>query len=172
MWKSKSGEGGSATVELALTVPLLLLLLIGSAELGRIAYASIEVADAARAATAYAAQDPFDAGQTTLIEDAAQNEAYDLTLTWPSGSVATYCVCQTTNSSTGQATTTSQISCASSTAQSSTYCETSTTNDVTNTVVQYVVAEPQATVATMFRYPGIPSSFTLNGFSEMRVLGY
>ena len=38
------------------------------------------------------------------------------------------------------------------------------------TIVDYVQANTTATVNTMFNYPGIPSSFTLHGFAQMRVL--
>jgi hypothetical protein len=48
-------------------------------------------------------------------------------------------------------------------------CGTSITPGVTNFVANYVQASTTATVKTMFRYPGIPSSFALHGFSKMRV---
>ena len=49
-------EDGQSLVELALTVPILLLLLLGAAELARVAYAAIEVSNAAEAAVRYGAQ--------------------------------------------------------------------------------------------------------------------
>ena len=51
----RSGEEGSALVELALSVPMLLIMLLGAAEFARVAYASIEVANAAHSAAMYAA---------------------------------------------------------------------------------------------------------------------
>jgi Flp pilus assembly protein TadG len=49
------GCSGSALVETALTLPMLLGILLGGAELGRVAYVAIEVQNAARAAAQYAA---------------------------------------------------------------------------------------------------------------------
>ena len=61
----KSKETGQALIELAISLPLLLLLLLGAAEFGRMAYMAIEVADAAKAAAQYGAQDA-----TTMIDSA------------------------------------------------------------------------------------------------------
>lgn len=52
---ARRDEGGSALVELALSLPMLCLILLGAAEFARVAYASIEVANAAHAAAIYAA---------------------------------------------------------------------------------------------------------------------
>jgi hypothetical protein len=51
---SRRGQAGQALVELALTMPILVLLLIGAAELGLTIYAAIEVSNSARAAVQYA----------------------------------------------------------------------------------------------------------------------
>jgi len=161
-------DTGSAFVELALVTPLLLLMMIGAAELGRIAYFAIEVSNAARAAVAYGSQSTATASDFTGMQNAAINDASSITtLTFPSPGVTNACVCQTPNSENGANTTTAQSSCAS---VSITTCPTSTTNGVTNTIVEYVQASTQAQVSTMFRYPGIPRSFTLHGFAQMRVI--
>ncbi len=52
----RHGETGGALVETALTLPLLVTLTLGSVELARVAYTSIEVANAAKAAVSYGAQ--------------------------------------------------------------------------------------------------------------------
>jgi Flp pilus assembly protein TadG len=161
-------DTGSAFVELALVTPLLLLMMIGAAELGRIAYFAIEVSNAARAAVAYGSQSTATASDFTGMQNAAINDASSIaSLTFPSPGVTNACVCQTANSGNGATTTTAQGSCASI---SITTCPTSTTNGVTNTIVEYVQASTQAQVSTMFRYPGIPRSFTLHGFAQMRVI--
>jgi Flp pilus assembly protein TadG len=67
----RAGQTGGALVETALTVPLFILLLLGAVEIGQVAYASIEVADAAKAAVAYGAQSGGTAGDTTGITYAA-----------------------------------------------------------------------------------------------------
>ncbi len=77
--KSDPGnEAGQALVEVALTLPLLLILLLGSVELGRMEYAGIELTNAARAGVQYGAQGPFYSGDTPGITTAAQNEANDI----------------------------------------------------------------------------------------------
>lgn len=161
-------DTGSAFVELALVTPLLLLMMIGAAELGRIAYFAIEVSNAARAAVAYGSQTTNTAEDFPGMENAAINDASSIaSLTFPSPGVTNACVCQTANSGTGVTTTTAQVSCAS---LSIATCPTSTTTGVTNTIVEYVQASTQAQVSTMLNYPGLPRTFTLHGFAQMRVI--
>jgi Flp pilus assembly protein TadG len=163
-------DRGSALVELALLAPIFLLMIVAGSELGRISYAAIEVSNAARAGVAYGAQNHAAATQTgTLasgfndaIDQAAVNEAANVTDM--TATATTSCVCQTVNTATGAVTTTS-VSCGAA----GTTCGESTTSGKVNIVVEYVQVSTQAKVHTMFRYPGIPHSFTLNGFSQMRV---
>lgn len=160
-------DTGSAFVELALVTPLLLLMMIGAAELGRIAYFAIEVSNAARAAVAYGSQTTSTASDFTGMQNAAIKDASSIaSLTFPSPGMTNACVCETANSG-GATTTTAQRSCASI---SIVTCPTSTATGVTNTIVEYVQASTQAQVSTMLHYPGIPSSFTLHGFAQMRVI--
>jgi Flp pilus assembly protein TadG len=53
--RSSHGEEGAAFVELALSLPLLIFMLLGAIEFARCAYAAIEVVNAAHAAAIYAA---------------------------------------------------------------------------------------------------------------------
>ncbi|MGH9586702.1 MAG: TadE/TadG family type IV pilus assembly protein [Acidobacteriaceae bacterium] len=156
MWtRNLRNEQGSSLVELALTLPLLLIILIGSAELGRIAYASIEVTNAARAAVAFGSQNLGTAsspGGLTAMKTAAALDASDLTSMGATLiTVPTYsCACDT-----------------GSGAPAATACDGSA---CTGTIAHYVQATTSATVNTMFHYPGIPTSFTLHGYAEMRVI--
>ncbi len=72
------GERGQALVETALVSPLLFLLLLGAAELARVAYAAIEVTNAARAAVQFAAQSPEIVWEKGGITSAAQADALNL----------------------------------------------------------------------------------------------
>src|ERR1700722_1435341 len=72
---------GQAFIELALILPVLVLLIIGAAELGRLAYASIEVSNSARAGVAYGAQNHITASDTTGIQVAARNDSTDIAST-------------------------------------------------------------------------------------------
>lgn len=164
---------GSALVELALTTPLLMFTLIGTAELGRIAYAAIEVEGAARAGASYGALSTTNAfGPASAIEQAAKNDAPNITdLT---ATATTACVCETLTSSTDTPSynPSTPISCYSSgTTLNSTFADCTTVNGTeTQSVIEYVDVTTHATVATMLHYPGIPTSFTLNGFAQMRAV--
>ena len=164
------GDRGSAFVELGLLAPLFVLMLIAGAEFGRMAYAAIEVSNAARAGVAYGAQNHATATQTGTIASGT-NDAIDQTAVNEASNISdvtatssTSCICQTVNTATGAVTTTS-ISCGTA----GTTCGESTTSGKVNIVVEYVQVNTQAQVKTMFRYPGIPRSFSLNGFAQMRV---
>jgi len=71
------GEAGSALVETALTVPILIAMLLGAVDIGQVAYASIETANAARAGVQYAAMNGGGYNDTAGITTAAENDAYD-----------------------------------------------------------------------------------------------
>ena len=164
-------NSGSALVELALTVPLLSLMLFASAELGRIAYAAIEVQSAARAGAAYGAQNSgiaFGSGSATAMEQAAQNDAPNIAdMTFPTAPTQA-CVCET-NYASGATPTFNSSTPGLCTASAITNCAAATSTS-TSSVVEYVVVNTQATVKPMFHLPGIPTSFTLNGYSQMRVI--
>jgi Flp pilus assembly protein TadG len=67
-------QSGQSLVEVALALPVLLLLLVGIIEIGRFAYYSIVVANAARAGAQYAAQNLATAYDNAGIRRAARND--------------------------------------------------------------------------------------------------
>ena len=67
-------ECGQSAFELALLTPFVLAMLVGVIELGRYAYISILVGNAARAGAAYGAQTLAQAADTTGILKAADND--------------------------------------------------------------------------------------------------
>src|SRR5689334_20807673 len=67
-------ESGQSLVELAVLVPLLVLLLMGVIELGRYAQIAILVGNAARAGAAYGAQSLAQSADPTGIKTAAGND--------------------------------------------------------------------------------------------------
>jgi Flp pilus assembly protein TadG len=138
---------GQAFVELALVLPIFILLLVGAVEVGYLAYASIEVSNAARAGVAYAAQSHTTASDTTNIQLAATNDVsqdlQNLTVT-----VSQSCSC-----SDGTA-----ITCANA---GSTCLSPARINES-------VQVQTSAPVNTVFHFPGIPSSVTLGGYASMR----
>ena len=147
-------DKGQAFVELALVMPIFILLLVGIAEVGRLAYASIEVSNAARAGVAYAAQSHTTAQDATNIQLAATQDAPNITSL--SATTNYSCSCE---SSTGVMT--AAGSCTGiSTAPGS--CPSP------SRIVLYVQVNTTAPVDTLFHFPGIPSTVTLRGFATMR----
>lgn len=139
---------GQAFVELALVFPIFLLLLVGAAELGRMAFASIEVSNAARAGVAYGAQNHFTASDLGNIRLAATQDAPDITSMAPPN-VTLSCSCS--NGAT--------ITCANA-----------GTNCVSPArIIESVQVKTSATVDTVFHLPGIPNSVTFRGQATMRV---
>jgi Flp pilus assembly protein TadG len=72
-------DAGNALVEFALTMPVLILLLVGAVELARIAFAAIELSNAARAAVQYGGQSAATAADPGGMSAAASNDAANLT---------------------------------------------------------------------------------------------
>lgn len=143
------GGSGQSLVELALTMPLFILILIGTVEFARFAWATIEAASAARAGASYGAQSHITAADTSGIEAVALNDGVNL-----AGLTAT-----------------ATQSCACSTAPSSTItCSTALTACPSPATIQvYVQVNTSATVTPLMSYPGLPSQFTAQGQAIMEV---
>jgi Flp pilus assembly protein TadG len=141
-------EHGASLVELALLLPLFLLLMFGAVDIGRAFYLSIELTGAAHAAAMYGAQHPTDtAGMTTAAQDDAPNV--------PSLSVGTP---------------TYGCECADGSSYGAS-CPTSCPNNI-NTVWR-VNVKVSATYTTLFPWHwaamgSIPSSFSLSSSAAMR----
>ena len=138
---------GQALVELALILPIFILLLTGTAEIGMIAYASIEVSNAALAGVSYGAQSHTTASDSANILLAATQDAPNLTNISATQSLA--CTC-----SDGTA-----ITCATAGAS----CVSP------GRIIETVTVNTSAPINTLFHFPGIPNSLTLTGKAVMRV---
>ena len=131
-------------MELAIVIPVLLLLLVVAADLGRLFYVSVSVQNAARAGAQYGAQTVVTAADSAGMKSAAKLDGVNianLTVT------ATQCTCQSSSTVTA---------CAAS------YC----TNSPQAT---YVNVGAQSSFQTVLNYPGIPSPTTLSGTAIMQV---
>jgi Flp pilus assembly protein TadG len=136
-------EEGSALIELALLLPVFLLLFVGMVDFGRGFFAAIEVTSAAEAAATYGSQQPTD---TSGIQAAAVMAAGDLNNV--TSTVATGCQCADgTSVDPG--------------------CNTPPTNCASN-VVSYVQVTTNAPYIPLFKYPGLPSIITLQSTAQMR----
>jgi Flp pilus assembly protein TadG len=138
---------GGAIVELALVLPIFSALMLGSAEFARLEYASIAVANAARAGVAYGSQSSATASDLTGMQTAATNDGPNIT---GLSAVAT-----------------EFWSCSNAPSTQSTSPLTCTTG---NHLLNYVQVTTTATVTPVIRVPGLPTSFTLHGLAIMRVL--
>jgi len=151
-------QSGQSLVELALLTPILLLLVIGIVEMGRYAYLSILLGNAAESGALYGAQSLADSVDIRGIRSAAQNDFQNdpnnpvtgLTIPMP----VTACGCD----SAGVATTTTALCRAASggTCASGHWI-----------VVLQVTATGNFT--SLFKYPGIPQSLTVTRTVSMRV---
>ena len=74
-----SRQRGQALAELALVLPLLVLLMVGTVDLGRLFYAFQSVESAAAAGALYGSQSYYNAGMSSAIQSAALAQADDIT---------------------------------------------------------------------------------------------
>ncbi|HMG85221.1 MAG TPA: TadE/TadG family type IV pilus assembly protein [Terracidiphilus sp.] len=159
-----SDNSGSALVEVALAAPIFLLMVTGAFELGRVAHFAIEVQNAARAGASFGSE-PGNATSTGITQ-AAANDAPDLgSLTVTPG---TACICETLT--TGNTPTYSPSSGTIACTDPTIVACTGSSSTVTNRVVSYVTVSTQATINPVFTVKALPGSYTLHGYSEMRVL--
>jgi Flp pilus assembly protein TadG len=137
-------EEGSALIELVAGLSILVTLILGAAEFGRLAYAAIEVSNAAHAGAAYGSQSRTYAADIANIKTAATQDAPDV-----SGLTATasyFCQCSNGSSST----------CA-------------VTDCSTSRIITYVTVNTTGTINPLIYLPGLPKSYILTGQAVMRV---
>jgi Flp pilus assembly protein TadG len=133
---------GQSAVELALLAPVLTFVLVVAADFSRVYYMSIEAANAARAGVQYGAQTTTTASDTAGMQQAALNDASNL-----SGLTAiasNFCECPPS---------TSHVTCSSTTCSG---------------MEMYVQVNISAQFQTLVHYPGIASTVTLNKSALMR----
>jgi Flp pilus assembly protein TadG len=140
-------EAGAAIVELALTMPVLVVLLLGAAEFAQLEHASIEVSNAALAGVQYGSQDPVTAADTTGIGTAAQNDAGNITLGTTTATQS--CVCSNANGTT--------VTCGP------TDCPGANSETI-------LTVQTQATISPLVHLPGLPTSYTVHGQAIQKVL--
>jgi Flp pilus assembly protein TadG len=139
-------RGGQSVLEFALLLPVMLLLLVGIIEVGRFAYYSILVANAARAGAQYGAQGLATAADTPGIQAAAENDGQNLP----------------------QLAVTASQQCGCNGAGLSGTCPASGCL-LPNHPLVYVQVQATGTFNSLFNYPGLPPSFTVTSTEKMRV---
>jgi Flp pilus assembly protein TadG len=144
---------GSSVLELALVMPVFVMMFMMAVEGGRMAYFGIEVSNAARAGVAYAAQSTATSTSTSAIQTAASNDAPDLT-SISALTVTPILACQ----------------CANGTSFTTISCGTASTTCVSpSRTIKYVQVSTSAQVSSMLRYPGLPTTYNLQGQATMRI---
>ena len=154
-------QSGQALVELAIVLPILLLLALGIIELGRFAYISILVGNAARAGAAYGSQSLGQASQNGPITTAADNDFQNNGQLASKLNVSSTFSCGCDN---GGVITPSPIG-------TNATCFVLNANKCTGGGHWVITLSVTAsgTFSSLFSYPGIPKSITVNRVSEMRV---
>jgi Flp pilus assembly protein TadG len=149
---------GQSLLEVALLTPMLLALLLGAIELGRYAYISILVGNAARAGAAYGAQNlvlSMDAGG---IVTAAKNDF------------------QNNGQTTSKLTVSSSTSCGCDSNGTVTLASSCSTHDNSTAGtcgsghwVVMVSVTASGSFTPIFNYPGIPNSLNVSNTATLRV---
>jgi Flp pilus assembly protein TadG len=133
---------GQSTVELALLLPVVALVMVAAADFARVYYMSTALVSAARAGVQYGAQSATAASDTAGMKQAALNDASNLSGVTTTAS--NFCQCPPS---------TSHVSCSST-------CSAG--------MEMYVQVNTSAPFHTLVSYPGIPSTVTLNESALMR----
>ena|SRR5690242_10673897 len=139
-----SAAHGQSMVELAMALPLLLLLLLAAVEMGRIYYAYLTADDAARAGVEYGAQNLATASDLSGMQNTALNNAKDVQ--GMSASASQWCECGN-----GSRMACGDAMCASGTES------------------VYVEVDTQMQFHTLLTYPGMASSLHIAGHAIRRV---
>jgi len=139
-------ERGQSLVELALVVPMLLIMLVGIIEIGRFAYYSILVSNAARAGAQYGAQNLATAKDTLGIQAAANRDG---------------------QGGAGLIVTPTQM-CGCSGATLSGACP-ATLCILPNHPLVYVRVQVDGSFTSLFTYPGLPAALAVTSVEKMRV---
>jgi Flp pilus assembly protein TadG len=151
--KALAGERGQALLETAITMPLLLLMLLGAFELARVAYAATEVTNAARAAAQYGAMNGGGFLDTSGMLAAANADAGNLSgLSWVSGYPTVACSCSGT---------TQDASCPSGKSPSG--CASSQLLVTVNVQLKFQMS-------SVLKVPGFPTNYTVYGNASQGVL--
>lgn len=142
-------EAGQSLLELALVLPMLLLLLVGTIEIGRFAYYSILVANAARAGAQYGAQGLATAADNGGIVTAAKNDGQNVT-------GLTVSAIQT-------------CGCTGTLAGLSGACPAAPPCTLPQHALVYVEVTATGNFNSLFNYPGLPGTFAVTSREKMRV---
>jgi Flp pilus assembly protein TadG len=151
---SSPGQRANALVEFALVLPVLLVITAGVIDLGRYAYFSIVVANAARAGAAYGSQSNSTAIDPSGMAAAADADVSSNPIATVSANIVTHIYgCYDTVNATMAVLPTATASCSASGQIAFPYVQVTTTG----------------TIEPFFHVPFMPSSITVTSTALMRV---
>jgi Flp pilus assembly protein TadG len=178
----KSAESGQTLLEFALMVPFMMLLLLGIAEIGRAAFITITVTNAATAGAEYGSQDSGLAKGTAgaaAMELKAQCDANGYTsdlvpvcqtttgILAPPSTVCAYNACTCDN---GAGTSCNLIAWPPpGTGACTAMTDTCAAISCSGQIVNCVHVNTHADFNPLFHYPGLPTTYQANGKATMRV---
>lgn len=168
----RGGYAGQTLIEVALVLPLLLAMVLGSIEFGRYAYLSILVGDAAHAGALYGAQNGINAANAPGIIAAADSDYANNGQSVSTLTVTTWqgCGCDSGGTYTQLASTAppnNSASCTATYINPATACGGSSTSQTK--WVATVSVQATATFQSIFKYPWIPNSITVSRTATIRV---
>jgi|SRR5579884_159898 len=146
-------QAGIAFIELLIVVPVLMMLLIGLIEIGRLAYFTIQVGNAAHAGAQYGALSFSNAADSTGMTNAAKRDGQNTIATLSVTQARSVCACW--NGTTETAFTTCPQPCTTG-----------------GRAVTYAQVSVSGTINTLFRYGGVfglPNSWTVARTAVIRV---
>jgi Flp pilus assembly protein TadG len=139
-------ERGAALVELALSTPLLVVMIVGAVDFARAFYTAMELTNAARAGAQFASRSVtgFDAGTTQSVAAAASPQIATYTVDTPTQG----CTCNTGATATAHSCTTA--------------CPAG------QYLAVYITVTTRKAFSPVMRFPGVPSTVTIERTVTMR----
>jgi Flp pilus assembly protein TadG len=148
-------ESGQGALELALSLPMFVILVLATVEIANIAWASVRINNAAHAGAQFGSQSHANASQTAEIEQAAKYEVpSSFLMTFPSAPTQS-CACVDS----------------SGTATASACSAINTTNCAAPSVITDTLqVTVRAVITPIVHYPGLPATYTLNATATTPVI--
>jgi Flp pilus assembly protein TadG len=156
-----ASEAGAAFVELAVALPVLLLLLAGVGDFARIFYWSIELTNAALAGAQFGSYNLSNSANTASIKSTAAAASTNISLASTDITTALSCVCADDTGSSFTVTSPSANNCS---VPAATSCPTSGTHRVL-----YINVTASKTFNSIMRVPPLPNSMSLTRSATERV---
>jgi TadE-like protein len=165
----RTAESGQTLLEFAFMLPFMMLLLLGVAEIGRAAFITIKINNAATAGAEYGSQNSTTASQTTI--------------TGPKMSIPQAALCDANGDIAGACQITGILLPANITATNGCTCDTgngtscnpmpaacpSNFSCASGQVVECVNVTTYAQFSPLFHYPGLPTTYSAHGNATQRV---